>query len=315
MTSRRTSGIWIKLESNRYPFKVKFGEEVVYDLKNEIKRELAPRLDLIPACELVLFPPSQLSADPFQNDLVVAELFSCFGSSFDKPWLLQLPRKPRSNLWPSFQSWILSIDSSTLLDAVRLFIQSHISSLSWFTIFELASFCLEFETFTIASATGVLVILILTGYVYIYYNSDVEEHFISSANNLARERYWTLVTSSFSHCDINHLILNLIYLMIAGPEIERILGLYHTIIFFVISSTFCSLVSIYFNGAPSIGASGSLFAMTGFLMRYYGNDANWIRFVWDSVLFYLALQDERIDHFAHVGGFIFGVEYYRLFDV
>ena len=37
--------IWLKLESNKFPFKVKFTGNDIYDLKKEVILELAPKLN------------------------------------------------------------------------------------------------------------------------------------------------------------------------------------------------------------------------------------------------------------------------------
>ena len=58
------------------------------------------------------------------------------------------------------------------------------------------------------------------------------------------------------------------------------------------------------HGHPSIGASGVIYAIDGFLVRLV--DLDWRFYVVDYVLFYLATTDDGIDHVGHAGGFLFG---------
>jgi hypothetical protein len=44
--------IWLKLESNKFPFKVKFIGNDIYDLKNEVIVELAPKLNSFAAVDI-----------------------------------------------------------------------------------------------------------------------------------------------------------------------------------------------------------------------------------------------------------------------
>ena len=67
--------IWVNLESNCYPFKVKLIGEDVYNLKKEIKNELKPKQDTVIAFGLIVCPPFLLDKT-FRDDLLVLELRS-----------------------------------------------------------------------------------------------------------------------------------------------------------------------------------------------------------------------------------------------
>lgn len=66
-----------------------------------------------------------------------------------------------------------------------------------------------------------------------------------------------------------------------------------------------SLTSLQFSGQPSIGASGVVYAMDGYLLKTYG-EPDWIPYVLEHALFAIANNDAGIDNWARIGGFLFG---------
>jgi membrane associated rhomboid family serine protease len=190
------------------------------------------------------------------------------------------------------------------------------NSLNWFTIaFVLHSILLGLEPFSVTSVTFLFIVLKVLVYIALYENQTLEErHFTCSSGNLAGERYWTLITSSLAHADINHLLCNIFALLNGGPVLESILGFKLTFLFFCLASVASSLISLKVHGQPSIGSSAVIYAIDGFLIQVFAFD--WKSYVIDQILFYLATQDERIDHSAHLGGFFFGYimrDLYRYF--
>jgi hypothetical protein len=70
------------------------------------------------------------------------------------------------------------------------------------------------------------------------------------------------------------------------------------------------LILLKVHGHPSIGASGVIYAIDGFLVRLV--DFDWRLVCVDYVLFHLATIEDGIDHVAHAGGFLFG---YLIHDI
>jgi membrane associated rhomboid family serine protease len=118
-----------------------------------------------------------------------------------------------------------------------------------------------------------------------------------------------LVTSSFAHKDVDHLLRNLTAILVTMPIIERLMKQKEAVLFLSLASIFSSLISIQLSGEPSIGASGMVYGMDGYLMKIYGMDAEWIPYVLEQALFAIANNDAGIDHWAHFGGFVFGFIY------
>ena len=81
------------------------------------------------------------------------------------------------------------------------------------------------------------------------------------------------------------------------------------VLFLSSASVVSSLTSLQCSGQPSIGASGVVYAMEGYLMKTYGIEADWIPYVLEQALFAIANNDAGIDHWAHIGGFVFGFIY------
>ena len=161
------------------------------------------------------------------------------------------------------------------------------------------------ESFSFYSATFLFIMLKIAAYVVLNDNSSLERrHFTCSWDNLLQKRYWTLVSSSLAHADINHLLCNISALAANGPLFESFVGFRVALLFFCLASTVSGLISLKVHGHPSIGASGVIYAIDGFLVRLV--DFDWRFYVVDYVLFYLATTDDGIDHVGHAGGFLFG---------
>jgi membrane associated rhomboid family serine protease len=93
----------------------------------------------------------------------------------------------------------------------------------------------------------------------------LNQNFLISLESLREGRYWTLITSVFSHNWLIHLLVNMFVLNSFGPILHRVLGPKRFIVFYlgagIISSLSHSLVSGYLMGRPemrALGASGSI---------------------------------------------------------
>jgi membrane associated rhomboid family serine protease len=307
------SQLWIKLESNRYAFKVKFKDGVdIYDLKKLIKLEVKPKLDHVSSSDIVLCSPASLGMTKFQDNLDVSELLCSFGGNYQSPWIVQVTSidtiSDRHRLYffslsnitlpkITFPSNIVEKPCSVLLEMF--------SSINFFTILYVGCSLLEFEPFPVYSATSLLLFLHFVCYSFLKMNPDIEEnHFTCSAEHLKMMRFWTPLTSTFAHLDINHLILNVVCLLDVGPILEKILGWKSMLEFYFLASFVSSLVSALCSRHPSIGSSGALYAMIGYVVRFYRADI--VRFLFEQALFLLATDNSNVDHFSHFGGFVFG---------
>lgn len=98
------------------------------------------------------------------------------------------------------------------------------------------------------------------------------DNFLVSWDSLAAGRYWTLLTSAFSHNMLLHIFLNLYVLSSFGPIVELNLGSFRFLRFYLfagIVSSFChAWVSAYWMNNPSLPALGASGAVSGVIILF-----------------------------------------------
>lgn len=130
---------------------------------------------------------------------------------------------------------------------------------------------------------------------------------------------WRLVTSMFMHFSFSHLAGNMLYLGIAGYNLEEQTGHLKFFIIYMLSGIGASLVSAgyyYINGGNTIsaGASGAVYGLIGAVLfmtyRNRGRMRSHQMFLRIGIvmifLFYSNFTSEDVDVAAHISGFIFG---------
>jgi membrane associated rhomboid family serine protease len=127
--------------------------------------------------------------------------------------------------------------------------------------------------------------------------------------------WWRLLSSVFLHGGFFHLVSNLVGLVLAGVSLEPIIGKWKYLILYLFSGIFASLCSIYWNeGVVSVGASGAIFGLYGFLFagsifKIFPDRLDKTFLVLSSIVIgfnLLFLFKEGIDHAGHIGGAIAG---------
>ncbi|MCL4236999.1 MAG: rhomboid family intramembrane serine protease [Anaerolineae bacterium] len=81
--------------------------------------------------------------------------------------------------------------------------------------------------------------------------------------------YYRLVTSMFLHLNLTHLIFNSYALFVLGRDVEALFGTPRFAIIYLLGGLSGSLASFIFTDAPSVGASGAIFAIFGAEMVYF----------------------------------------------
>ncbi|MBG80000.1 MAG: hypothetical protein CMJ39_04720 [Phycisphaerae bacterium] len=143
---------------------------------------------------------------------------------------------------------------------------------------------------------------------------------------LDHHAYWTLLTYQFAHDPdgIFHLATNMIFLWIFGSALEDRLGHINFTLFYLMGGVVAGLVQLMTSSAGTIGASGSVFAVTGGFIVLFPRTRIKILFfflligvymipsLW-FVGFYIAMDfigvfqgNSQVAHFAHLGGLLFG---------
>ena len=131
----------------------------------------------------------------------------------------------------------------------------------------------------------------------------------------ATGEYWRFFTSMFIHSGIMHVIFNMIILLHAGGYLEPYMGQRKFIAFYLLSGLFVSVCSGVFTNAISVGASGAVFALLGFLLyfdlqaRRLGQPTNSIILPLVAINVVITLVIPQISTVGHFSGLIIGFLY------
>ena len=127
-------------------------------------------------------------------------------------------------------------------------------------------------------------------------------------------QYYRLITSSFLHIGILHLLFNMYALYIIGAQIENFYGKVKYIIIYLGSAIFGSLLSICFHDGISAGASGAIFGLLGAMLYFGYHYRLYLGNVLQSQIIpiiilnlFLGFITPGIDNACHVGGLISGI--------
>ncbi|KAK3009992.1 hypothetical protein RJ639_010962 [Escallonia herrerae] len=127
---------------------------------------------------------------------------------------------------------------------------------------------------------------------------------------------WRLITSSFLHANIGHLMMNCYSLNSVGPTMENISGPKRFVAIYITSAIASSTMSYWLCKAPAVGASGAIFGLVGsfavFLLRHgslvrggTGGLQHIARII--ALNMAIGLLSSGIDNWGHLGGLLGGV--------
>ncbi len=126
--------------------------------------------------------------------------------------------------------------------------------------------------------------------------------------------YYRLITGTFLHADIFHLLSNCYALYIIGSQVESFYGKNKFLLIYFFSAITGSLLSITLSNNASIGASGAIFGLMGAILYFGYYYRVYIGATWkQSILPVIAINliigfvVPGIDYFGHIGGLIGGV--------
>ena len=168
----------------------------------------------------------------------------------------------------------------------------------------------------------------------------VEKWAVVPAEISAGHHLITILTAMFMHASWSHIIGNMVFLWAFGPEIEDAMGPWRYGAFYLLGGLTAMLAQIAFDPhstVPNLGASGAIAAVMGaFLVTYPRDEIRTVLFlvvfvrvtyivaalligVWFvfqllSIGSVVTAQSGGVAYLAHVGGFIFGAVFARLFE-
>lgn len=167
------------------------------------------------------------------------------------------------------------------------------------------------------ACTNILLGLIILTYVGQIVSQGKVTVWGAKVNSLIKEgQIWRLITSSFLHADIVHLLVNCYSLNSVGPAVEKLSGPKRFFAVYTASAIASSTVSYYLCKAPAVGASGAIFGLVGSFAVFVLRHKNLIRGGQQSLFqiarviainMVLGLMSRGIDNWGHMGGLIGGV--------
>jgi membrane associated rhomboid family serine protease len=161
------------------------------------------------------------------------------------------------------------------------------------------------------------------------------------ADIVAGRNWITILTSMFMHAGWIHIIGNMLFFWVFGPEIEDVMGPVRYLVFYLLGGLAATVAQVAIDPAstvPNLGASGAIAAVMGAFIITYPRDRirtvlllGWfsqVTFVPAIVLVGLwfltqvfsevgalvQTQTGGVAYMAHVGGFAFGAIAARLFE-
>ncbi|MBE5980026.1 MAG: rhomboid family intramembrane serine protease [Paenibacillaceae bacterium] len=134
-----------------------------------------------------------------------------------------------------------------------------------------------------------------------------------------RGEYYRLITSTFMHFGINHIMNNMLILFILGDNLERALGHIKYLVFYLICGVGANVASMIINlsgyrNVVSAGASGAIFGVIGGVFYAVAVNRGQLedlstRQLVVVILFslYFGFTSTGVDNAAHIGGLVIGI--------
>src|SRR5439155_15475287 len=116
--------------------------------------------------------------------------------------------------------------------------------------------------------------------------------------------WWTLLTAIYLHGGLLHIFFNLMWIRNLGPAVTEVYGPARAFVVFSIAGAVGFLLSNLASGAPSIGASGSIFGLLAALIVYARRRGSMTMtaqlWQWPGVMFLLRFALSGVDNWAQV---------------
>jgi rhomboid protease GluP len=182
---------------------------------------------------------------------------------------------------------------------------------------------------TFALLLSLVVLYLLSGLVFDEFSNGVWQRFFDGSSapllaelganarvvTLEQQEYWRLLTATLLHGGFVHLLMNGFSLWNLGRQLEQIHGWQELLFAYVVTGLSGSLLSALF-GEPrvvSIGASGAIFGLLGFLVSVGTRDLRGLQrqlsrnLSMVAVALLLPALIPNVDHWGHIGGVASGL--------
>ena len=146
------------------------------------------------------------------------------------------------------------------------------------------------------------------------------------SNIFDKHEYYRLLTATFMHFGIAHLLNNMLALWILGSKLESIIGNIRFVVLYILSGLAGSIVSAvhYYNAFPpvvSAGASGAIYGILGAILvvaliqRRRNDKSMFIRMGLVLFLMFYGSGTQGVDMLAHIGGLTGGIIIMLIFKI
>ena len=164
-------------------------------------------------------------------------------------------------------------------------------------------------------------------YLGVMTDREIKENYATDPDTFRRGEYYRVLTAGFVHNDLFHLAINMYSLFVMSgitfsiigaivPTNRLIIPLF--LMVYIVSIVISSIVSILRTRGPSVGASGGVFGLFGFVLSsaviLYALGNTGAGSLIQSMLFTLIINaviaftpGSNLDHWGHLGGLLCGV--------
>lgn len=126
--------------------------------------------------------------------------------------------------------------------------------------------------------------------------------------------WWTLVTATYLHAGILHILFNMLWLRQLGPLVEELYGASRFFIIYTVSGVSGALLSALIGKtAFFVGASGAVFGLFSALIYYgirrggtFGTALFRQMIIWAAIGLVLGFTRSGVDNLGHIGGIVGG---------
>jgi membrane associated rhomboid family serine protease len=195
--------------------------------------------------------------------------------------------------------------------------------------------------FPLTTATVVVINVLVFALELLGGDAFITRWSVVPAQIMAGQGWITVLTAMFMHAGVMHIAGNMLFLWVFGPEIEDVMGPLRYLLFYLLGGLVATLAQVFIaptSTVPNLGASGAIAAVMGAFLVTYPRDRirTVLFFGWFArVTFVPALllagmwfltqvfsevgaitQADLggVAYMAHVGGFLFGAVFGRLFE-
>jgi membrane associated rhomboid family serine protease len=194
--------------------------------------------------------------------------------------------------------------------------------------------------FPIATLTIIVVNFVVFGAELAFGDSFVQRWSLVPAQVSAGAHVETIFTAMFLHASWSHILGNMVFFWAFGPEIEDAMGPWRYVIFYLLSGVAATAAQVAFaphSTVPNLGASGAIAGVMGAFLATFPRDEIrtvlvifvFIKIAYVPAIIFIGLwflvqlwnagqiapqESAGVAYLAHIGGFIFGLVFARLFE-